>query len=229
MRMKMKSGFILAGVMAMTSAGVSTATQAQSIDPFPGGSPGVMVESPTIFAGVFEYTVDMGISGGNSVIAGDQFAIFDVLDPSLTPPNGFANFPPGGNWAVTPETHTSYSIDGTTSQDNSTRGDVVFSYIGATPVATTLGGAAVDLGSFSFLSTVDLGAGTSVFGGAIYNSTPDGSGSVGANEVNGIKWIVVGGGAPNLPTPLPSAFGPGVLLLAGLAFFGKRRMSKAAI
>ena len=234
---KTKSAVALGAVMSI--ALINSIAHADSIDPL-GGGIGVITETVVTPGSIYAYSFKMEITGGNSVVDGDQFALFDVLGTEpLTGVSGFGNAP--APWGFTSAASTTYHAgppfpSGTTAQDSSpTLGDMIFVFDPTSTGAsiTTGVGGDVPLGTFGFvsnvdLSTVDFGGGKGfIFGGAVYDPTPDGSAG---KAVNSIEWVVVGAGTTQTTsTPLPAAVGPGVLLLAGLAFFGKRRMSKAAV
>ena len=194
--------WVLVAAAALSLCGFASQTRANSIDPV-GGSPGVLLKNGST------YTVSMVVTGGNSVITGDKFAVFNVLGSGQTTTT-FGALASG--WTGSVQQTTTYDNgSGTVASDgNNPLYDVVFTYSG--PGITT-SGSDVFLGDFSFTSTANLATGTVIGGGSIYNTKASGGTAgfapTGTDNVNGTSFIVA--------VPLPQSASMGFALMAGMA------------
>jgi hypothetical protein len=176
-----------------------------------------IVSGPNAGDFLYTYQVDLTDLQTLGVYApgesGDGFYNTDPLDGLVGGTAAFSN----GNFTVT---------------DTGNNGSISAVYAGA-PITAAANPFGMDLGNLTFVSslafpTVPTFANTSAIG---YTSIDDGNGNgdgVAGGEAESFHYALPSSGG-GTSTPLPAAFGPGVLVLGAAAFFGKRRMSKAAV
>jgi hypothetical protein len=153
----------------------------------------------------FIYTYDVDLTFNNTLSNNgiDGFTNMDSLAGLVANSATFSPIATGASFALT---------------DGTPNGPIMGMYNGANLSAP--GGIDLVVGTLSFTSTLPFN------GNGVINYMSHDSGET-AGDKESFVYTTPSAGSGS--TPLPAAFGPGVLVLGAAAFFGKRRMSKAAV